>query len=38
VASQNRRITPNEPLLRTARQLGVSFGDNDDTCLPCQNH
>jgi 6-phosphofructokinase 1 len=35
VASQNRRITANEPLLHTARQLGVCLGDRDDTCLPC---
>ncbi len=37
VASQNRRITANEPLLHTARQLGVCLGDRDDTCLPCQH-
>lgn len=37
VASQNRRITANEPLLHTARQLGVCLGDRDDTCQPCQH-
>lgn len=37
VASQNRRITANEPLLHTARQLGVCLGDRDYTCLPCQH-
>lgn len=28
VAAQNRRITPSEPLLQTARQLGVHFGES----------
>lgn len=35
VAAQNRRITPAEPLLHTARQLGVSFGDNHPNSWPC---
>ncbi len=35
VASQNRRVQANEPLLHTARQLGVCMGDDDKPCLPC---
>lgn len=37
VAAQNRRITTDEPLLRTARLLGVSVGDAPSACLPCQS-
>ncbi|MDP3132129.1 MAG: ATP-dependent 6-phosphofructokinase [Burkholderiaceae bacterium] len=36
VAAQNRRVQADEPLLHTARQLGVSLGDAEDACLPCQ--
>ena len=35
VAAQNRRICATEPLLRTARQLGVCFGDGPPNTLPC---
>jgi hypothetical protein len=34
VASQMRRIQPDDPLLQTARQLGVHFGEAQPPALP----